>query len=71
MGKKRIKYLESLLPQPEVDIEPKYRKEFEKFARYLGNGIYSWMGIYSNDTRELWLMGVLAREGIEYEDKEL
>ena len=62
----RTKYLNSLLPK-DRDIEKKYLKDFEKQACYLGNGIYEWCGIYASDTRELFLMGCLSREGIEYE----
>jgi hypothetical protein len=32
----------------------------------MGNGIYQWMGLFSTDTRELFLMGILALEGISF-----
>ena len=62
----RINYLMGLIPE-DLDYDTKYRSEFNKFARYMGNGVYQWNGIYSSDTAELFLMGVLSREGIEYE----
>jgi len=61
----KIKYLESLLPYPEV--EDKHYPRFEKQARYLGNGVYSFNGVYETNTRALFLMGVLVAEGISYE----
>lgn len=63
----RVKYLESLLPLSEDVLSERYWSNFEKYASYLGNGVYSWTGILANDTRELWLMGVLWKEGIEFE----
>jgi len=63
---KRIEYLESILPK-KVDVEKKYRKRFNKEARFVGNGVYSWGdGIFSTDTRELFLIGVLTGEGIKF-----
>ena len=38
--KKRLEYLTKKLKN--VDFETKYRKSFEKEARYQGNGIYFW-----------------------------
>lgn len=64
--KKRIEYLESLLPNMEV-VE-KHRRDFNKTGLYMGGGYYMWMGFYSRDTYELLLMGVLFREGIEIKD---
>lgn len=65
----RIKYLEGRLgktkKQREI-IEAKYQSSFERFAQYLGDGVYTWRGIYSNDTRKLFLMGVLRQEGITF-----
>jgi len=63
----RIKYLESLLPCDEKILEIEYFEKFEKYATYLGNGIYQWLGITATDTRELWLMGILFKEGVEFE----
>lgn len=62
---KRIAYLEGKLPKGK-DLEKKHQKTFEKQAQYLGNGVYSWAGVYSTDTRELFLMGILGIEGIKY-----
>ena len=69
MNEQRIEYLESLLPTKESELEKKYYSKFEKYATYLGNGVYQWMGIVSSCTRELWLMGVLHWEKIEYEQE--
>lgn len=65
---KRIKYLESRFPKGEArqELEAKYQKQFKKYAFYMGNGIYQWMGLFSTDTRELFLMGILALEGISF-----
>lgn len=65
----RINYLEELLPKTEGELEHKYLENFEKNASYVGNGVYSWFGILANDTRELWLMGVLSKEKVEYEEE--
>lgn len=64
---KRVEYLVSKLPK-DVNIEEKYKADFEKYARYLGNGTYSWKGIYAPDTRILWLTGVLKMEGIKFDE---
>lgn len=64
----RIKYLESRLPEG-LDINEKYGSKFDKYARYMGNGVYQWDGILATDTRELFLMGVLNREKIDYKEE--
>jgi hypothetical protein len=49
--------------------QDKWIDNFEKFARYLGGGCYTWMGYYADDTRDLFLMGVIAQENnIAYTD---
>lgn len=68
MDAERIKYLENLLPEDEAVLDKKYRGGFEKYATYLGNGMYQWNGCVSTCTRELWLMGVLHREKINYKN---
>jgi len=68
----RIKYLESRLGKTKAErekLEKKYQSNFEKYARYMGNGVYTWKGIYTNDTRELFLMGVLRQEGITFKEE--
>jgi len=50
----------------EDKLEEKYLKGFEKYATYTGGGTYQWQGLRSSDTRELWLMGVLWKERIEF-----
>ena len=63
----RIKYLESLIPES-TDINQKYFPSFSKYAQYMGNGVYSYRGILSTDTRELFLMHCLRELGINYEE---
>jgi len=63
---KRIEYLESLLPVDVAILREKYRHLFSVQASYMGNGVYQWCGQYSTDTRELWLMGILIWENIEF-----
>tara|TARA_R110002167_G_scaffold310493_1_gene515413 strand:- start:402 stop:602 length:201 start_codon:yes stop_codon:yes gene_type:complete len=62
----RIKYLESLLPINEVILQERYFDKFEKYATHTNNGTYHWLGIRSSNTRELWLMGILFKEGVKY-----
>jgi hypothetical protein len=61
---KRIEWLESLIPEG-VDIDEKYFDRFAKYARYMGNGVYQYHGMYSTDTRELFLITSLLQEGID------
>jgi hypothetical protein len=61
----RIEYLESLIPK-DLDIDKKYFDKFSKYARYLGNGVYTIDGIVSTNTRELFLMYCLFREKIQF-----
>jgi hypothetical protein len=67
MNKERTKYLESLVPK-DVDINKLYFDNFSKYARYLGNGIYEYLGCMSTDTRELFLMTSLHKLGIIYKE---
>lgn len=71
--KNRINYLESNLPKEVIDfngnittVEKKYRANFEKYARYEGNGVYQWKGLRATDTAELFLIGVLRSENISF-----
>ncbi len=66
MNEKRISYLESKLPVPEQELVDKYWSGFEKYATYMGGGVYSWNGFLSTDTRELWLMGILHRMNVKF-----
>jgi hypothetical protein len=61
----RIEYLESLVPKG-VDINERFFRNFSKYAQYMGNGVYSYRGILSNDTRELFLMTSLLQLKIPY-----
>jgi hypothetical protein len=69
MDNTRVEYLESLLPMAEKELEIKYFEGFEKYATYTGNGTYQWQGIRATDTRELWLMGILHKEKIDYKQE--
>ena len=48
-------------------MEKKYESKFYSQAKYLGNGVYNIPGtnLYSNDTRELFLMFCLSQEEIK------
>jgi hypothetical protein len=61
----RTEYLESLVPK-DVDINERFFRNFSKYAQYMGNGIYSYRGILSTDTRELFLMTSLLQLEIPY-----
>ena len=63
----RIAYLESLIPK-NINIDEKYFNNFSKYAQYMGNGVYSYRGILSTDTRELFLMTSLKNLNIQYEE---
>lgn len=47
------------------ELEKKYGDYFDRFAAYVGNGIYTIARMYSTDTRELFLMYIHMREDIE------
>lgn len=63
----QIKYLESLLPRAESIFEKKYKSNFKKFATYTGD-TYIWNDVLAKTPRELWLMGILDKEGINYKE---
>lgn len=72
MNNERIEYLESRLGKTQAErnkLEKKYQSNFEKYASYMGNGVYAWQDIYANDTRKLFLMGVLRQEGITFKEE--
>jgi hypothetical protein len=48
-------------------MEKKYRRSFDNYARYVGNGIYTINKLYSSNTRELFLMYIHLKEDIEME----
>lgn len=64
----RIEHLESKLPK-DLDHEAKYRQNFNKYASYLGNGVYEYRGIKATDTAELYLLYVLTTERIEFKQQ--
>lgn len=64
----RIQYLESKLPA-DRDIESKYRDQFERYARQMYDGVYSWCGVTAKDTRELFLEVILLKEKIKFDSK--
>ena len=59
---KNIKKLEKEITQ---EMEDELRPDFNRQARFVGNGIYMIAGLYSTDTRELFLMFV-AQEKLGY-----
>lgn len=67
----REKFLESKFESEEQmeALEKKYWDSFDKQARYMGGGCYSWANIFATDTRELFLLGILGIEGIYNEDE--
>ena len=67
MKELRYKYLENLLPFSDEEMDKKYYEKFKKEARFVKNNLYTWDGIYASEVRELYLMGVLLREGIHFE----
>ena len=69
---KRLEYLELKLKTLEksVDVEEKYRKPFEKFARYDKlTESYNWRGVVSKDVRELFIEAVLLQEKVKFKSK--
>ena len=53
---------EELKAQITQEMETKWWSVFEKQAMYVGNKTYSIGGLYSNDTRELFLMFIAQQE---------
>jgi len=50
------------------EMEDKWSDVFERQAMYLGNGTYRIANLYSQDTRELFLMFIRSQEfGEEFE----
>ncbi len=66
---KRIEYLSKKVKAIKgLDAEIKYRKRFDKNARYLGHGVYEWQGVKARDTAVLFLKGVLCMENVSFKD---
>lgn len=61
----REEYLLSKIPK-ELDYDKKYFNNFEKWATYMGGGVYQWRGLFNSCTRLLFLEGVLMQERIEF-----
>ena len=59
----RIERLGKKLGKTRIELEAKHQGIFGKQAMFLGGDTYEWCGVYSTDTRELFLLGVLIREG--------
>lgn len=68
MNRNREEYLLSKIPKG-LDYETKYWSNFKKYATFMGNGVYQWKGILANDTRTLFLMGVLRSERIDFKEE--
>jgi hypothetical protein len=60
---------EKLSKQITKEMEDKHYPTYTKQARYLGNGVYTIAGLYSTDTRELFLMFAALREEIPFKVK--
>ena len=65
---KPITSIDKLEKKITPDMEDKYLSQFEKQARYRGNGVYNISGtnLFSTDTRDLFLMFIAAKENIPY-----
>ena len=70
MAKPKLTLIEKLEKKITPKMEEKYRDKFDRFARYMGNGIYEIGGHRSTDTRELFLMFVADREKIKFNTEE-
>lgn len=66
--KNREEYLLSKIPKG-LDYDSKYRDNFEKYARYMGNGVYTWKGLHATETRILFLTGVLMSERVDFKQE--
>ena len=60
---RRIERLAKKQNSTSVEFEATYQERFEKMSTYMGGGTYQWCGVFSTDTRELFLLGVLVYEG--------
>jgi len=67
MKELRYQYLIDLQPQSEQETHDKYWEQYKKECKFEGPNMYRWGHMYSNDTKELFLMGVLVREGVKFE----
>lgn len=63
----RYKYLLDKFPDTEEKMKEKYWENFKASAHFIKFNLYKWGSVYASEPYELWLMGVLKREGIEYE----
>ncbi len=61
----RINYLDKKLKKAGI-AESAYDERFKKEARYMGNGVYGWMGQVASSTRELKLLGILIENNIKF-----
>lgn len=64
----REEYLLSKIPKG-LNYNEKYEENFNKYARYMGNGTYSWKGLYASSLRLLFLTGVLMSEKINFKQE--
>ena len=60
--------IEELDKQVTQEMEEEYSLSFDRQASYLGNFTYSIAGLYSSDTRQLFLMYCLLREDLKMDD---
>ena len=64
-SQQRINYLEKKMKKAGI-LESTYDERFKKEARYMGNGVYSWVGQFASSTRELKLLGILIDNDIKF-----
>ena len=63
-----MKLRDELQPKITPEMEGKYFGAFSKYARYIGNGIYSiGNNLNSTDVRELFLMYCAIQENIPFD----
>lgn len=64
-SQQRINYLEEKMKNAGI-LESAYDARFKKEARYMGNGVYSWVGQFASNPRELKLLGILIDNDVKF-----
>jgi len=62
MNKKELEKLQTEITR---EMEDKWGEKFARQASFRGNGVYEIAGLYSTDTRELFLMFIALMEEIK------
>ena len=63
----RYKYLLDKFPDTEERMQEKYWDDYRKSAHFVRANLYKWGTVFASEPYELWLMGVLKKEGIPFE----